>query len=808
MVLFYIYILLLTWCGLARFNVATTLVLAQNTSEALGNNFTSGHQRQHSNRLTSTRNSSPCTITIEQSSKDRFFAYGKNKDVKLLYLGLVFLNESNEPSFDGDTSRLYDPLEWVWTDSEQGRALLSLPYDYKILSCLTLSRDTRRIPLHILSKPHDCFGGQSPEWKLDILMGLLSRTANGLSVNSSVCHRFVEDEVKDSKVIYETTVTGLPRIRYKCCLANSPNHDCAIKITPNRALSLMLTMLWLVSCLATFFTPLLINYLPTSSIQASDVPNEGENSQMEMHGYNGHPDGEIENENISSNEVDVIGLAREESPRRKSDQEYITLNSSTPLGNVFEASRCLSSCPGLCPRLSRFLFFFVLMPLVLVTALVTYSFAAKHEVTLQRKAGIKTDFIQMCLNPDPLLTSRIAAYIFSCLLLCIPIHLAAVVDESVLLVSSLQARESCCVVCAALQQYPNRELFGHQLLYDNMLRHLRFLFSIQFWKVLFAISALPSRWLLYFFVHMKGMPSAHFWYMDEMSSYCIGGFSWLGVINTFMWILISPFWVIAFFCIACFILFMMIPIGYFYACICFVPLVFLVQTLGNNIFTWIVFFACFSLNLLSALFLVEMITFSWVFIFKLVGFTLMGLAVGIDHYIPYIVYAIAVVFYIQNFWGTLNDKYLKLKVLLFDECLKQHSVLLEEQDSSQALQLVIKDSKTELPMIPKELYVTVCRDHMPLRKILSSSLFNLFMILLFLSFVFASVMAFGKWADLPSLTEASLTAFLSLLPKLLRYQGKHTGKSMLKEKQLLHKLEVNVAHFVRKLRDDDLLIQL
>ena len=302
---------------------------------------------------------------------------------------------------------------------------------------------------------------------------------------------------------------------------------------------------------------------------------------------------------------------------------------------------------------------------------------------------------------------------------------------------------------------------------------------------MFSLSALPSRWLLHFFVHGKEIPLARLYKMDETDCVSSCTCTCSGVMRTFMWILISPFWLIAFFCIACFLIFLMTPIGYFYACICFVPLAFLVQKLGNNIFTWTAFFV-------STLFLIEMITFSWVFIFKLIGFTLMGLVISIDYYIPYIVFVVSVLFHIRNFWNNLNNEYLELKVLLFDECGKQ-------QVSQQVQELVIKHSRTELPMIPKHLYHMICNEMIPFKKTFYSSLLNLSIILLILVIVFASFMAFGKWAKLPSLTKATLTSVFST-SKLLHYKV-HAGKSMVKEKKTLYFLEVRVAQFVRKLRD-------
>lgn len=415
-----------------------------------------------------------CSFIVDSKSKDKFLTYGKQKDIEVVHLRITFPNETNKPSFGEGISRIYDPLGWSWSASQQGNAILTLPYDYEILSSSTLSTETRYMPFRIGSSPPNCFAKLNPKQQFDELVKLLLRTTKDLSTNSSVCYRFV----------YQTkSPAGLPRIRYKCCRTSGSNLDCTTTINPHWALSFILTTLWLASCIAAVFTPLLIKYLPNGKTETNDTSSEG-GQDDEMESSPSPVEMVTPNYVVSSGEID---LELEGPPRmsKPNQNDYITLNSSTPLEDLLEANyRCLFVCASLRPRLFRFLLFFILIAIVLIVSLPTYSFVVEHEVTLQQEAGIKTDFIQMCLNADTFLVCCIASYIFSCILLCIPLNLAAVIDESVLLVGAVQAQEgSCCVVCTALHCFPSEQLSGHRLLYDNMQRHLKFLFHFRFWKV-------------------------------------------------------------------------------------------------------------------------------------------------------------------------------------------------------------------------------------------------------------------------------------------------------------------------------------
>lgn len=737
----------------------------------------------------STDNKPTCDLSIEASSKQNFITRATEKNIELLYVRLVFLNESVKSTFDKlDISAIYDPHRWVWTKSEQGKALLSLSYDYYILSLTTLARETGSTELSVITKPAGCFGRQYGHHQLKFVTNILMDTASVVSSNSLICHRFVQFTTGTGvKIIYQTTfATGLPIIQYRCCPVYNSDSGCSMVIVPNTALSFILRAIWIVACVAAFFTPLLIRYLPDDSTEKIfDIENSLLYELDSPGSYINHTSNTME----LPTESGVVNQAE------LNEGDYIHFNATTPLTNLLLSKTCSLLClrKKLHPRVSRFLLFSIVIPAILIVALVSYSIVLKLEVELQKEAEIKTDFVQMCLNPDNFLIGRIVAYIVSCLILCIPNSISDDVDESLILIGDLQNENSCCYICTAMKRKPDREVTGVNLLYENMLQHLKYLFTFQFWKLLLSFSSFPSRWLLHLFSKGERLPITIIWQPEETAANQNDGFSCCDkVMCVLLWMVLSPLWLIAFFIVASVIICLMIPIGYFLACVCFVPLVFLTKKFGNSVCTWLCFLICFSVNILSALFLIEMMTFSWNFVLKLVSFTLMGLVVGINYYMPFLVYILALFYYFQNVAWNMNDKYLKLKVMLFEECEKQQ----KELDGVPVL--FIKSKKTEMPMIPKNLYEIVCQKYMPLKKTISSSLFSLVVIICFLTFAFVSIIAFGKWAKVPSFTEAIITALISTLPKMLRNSGKHAGWSLFKEKNRLYSVELVVSRFARE----------
>ncbi|XP_028403744.1 uncharacterized protein LOC114526355 [Dendronephthya gigantea] len=740
--------------------------------------------------LRSSSNKPSCEVTIEANSKQIFIRQASRQNVELLYLRLKFLNESlsnTERLFSvSDISTIYDPMGWVWTDNDHGKAILSLPYDYSILSMTTLARETGKLELRMITNPPGCLSEQQGHNQLTSVRETLAETAKVMSSNSLICHRFVRNIQTDIKIIYESTfASGLPVIQYKCCPVHDLDGGCSMVIVPNTALSFILRVIWVASCAVAFLTPLLIKYLPYDNTDSRRQMYESKSESISL---------ELDSPGSHVNDIPVEdgGESTELNVDVTNEDEYLGLDASTPLTVLWLSKTGALLCLKARPRWSRFLLFSILIPAVLIASLILYSFLLQLDVDLQKQAEIKTDFMQMCLNPDVFLIIRIAAYIFSCLMLCIPLNISDVVDESLILIGDLQIEKSCCVICTAMNEQPDMRMTGVRLLCDNMCRHLRFLFTTRFWKLLLSFCSFPSRWLLRFLSSGRKLPVAEIWQTELSVANRNDVYLCRKIIGTTIWLLLSPVWLTAFLIVTIVIFCFMIPIGYFLACISLVPLVYLVQKFGNGVCTWFIFIVCFCINILSAIFLIEVITFSWNFVLKLVSFTIMGLVLGIDYYIPYIVYAVAIFYYVRNTLCNLNDKYLKLKVSLFNECQKQ------QKSRGDTPLLFVKNKKTEMPMIPKELFEIACNKYIPVKKTIASSILTLVMIICFITFAFVSVMAFGKWAKVPSITEAVVTFAISTLPKMLRESSKHTGWSSLKEKERSYSLELDVVQFVRK----------
>ena len=122
----------------------------------------------------------------------------------------------------------------------------------------------------------------------------------------------------------------------------------------------------------------------------------------------------------------------------------------------------------------------------------------------------------MCLNPDTFLVCQMVAYVVSCLMLSLPGNISDVVDESLILIGDLQNESSCCFICTAMTHTPSEEVTGVQLLCKNMWRHLKYLFTFNFWKLLYSASSfLYNRWLPHFFRTGEMLPIAGIWQTEQ-----------------------------------------------------------------------------------------------------------------------------------------------------------------------------------------------------------------------------------------------------------------------------------------------------
>jgi len=182
----------------------------------------------------------------------------------LIEYRLNFVNRTDNPLTSGDDvdgyiegGFNYRADRWSRVTTAHGQTLLSLAFNYGVLSMMTLTFGTEMLHVDLVDSPPGCFDSTSSETllplqaRIDAVRDLLMRDldADGPIVaidEARVCHEIVVNE------------TGKAKFRHSCCYLSSVSGlvECSID-TGNAWLNLLYGLLFVVRLALLFFGPIL-----------------------------------------------------------------------------------------------------------------------------------------------------------------------------------------------------------------------------------------------------------------------------------------------------------------------------------------------------------------------------------------------------------------------------------------------------------------------------------------------------------------------------------------------------------------------
>ena len=127
----------------------------------------------------------------------------KSQRVTLLEYRLHFVNYSVDPL---KINQSYSPNRWSRVTTEQGQTLLSLAFNYGVLSMMTLTLGTALLDVDLLDSPKGCMGNASESEQLKSIQYLLMRDfgtdVSVVLVNQErICHEIMIDDCGYAKFI-------------------------------------------------------------------------------------------------------------------------------------------------------------------------------------------------------------------------------------------------------------------------------------------------------------------------------------------------------------------------------------------------------------------------------------------------------------------------------------------------------------------------------------------------------------------------------------------------------------------------------
>jgi hypothetical protein len=167
----------------------------------------------------------------------------------LIEYRLNFTNYTINPLITSDVVSAYRADRWARVTTAHGQTLLSLAFNYGILSMSTLTLGTERLYVELVDSPPGCFGSATESQKLAAVQYLLMRDfdADGkltATDDARVCHEVILDD------------NGYAQFRHNCCYVNTINkrEECTTEIG-NIWLDLLYAMLAIIRFGLLLFSP-------------------------------------------------------------------------------------------------------------------------------------------------------------------------------------------------------------------------------------------------------------------------------------------------------------------------------------------------------------------------------------------------------------------------------------------------------------------------------------------------------------------------------------------------------------------------
>ena len=160
-----------------------------------------------------------CKVTpVGENIASEFRLKASEKGVRMIYLNLKIGNNSYNPLELQDE---FQPERWVWARSNK-EPMLSLPYDYDILSLGLLNHQVRTMTVPLRDKPSGCLVGLNSTCQNMAVGRALLDNVTMESNSGVVCVAVIGQIVRE----YDDTWS----IKYHCCRLNASSSNCDIPV--------------------------------------------------------------------------------------------------------------------------------------------------------------------------------------------------------------------------------------------------------------------------------------------------------------------------------------------------------------------------------------------------------------------------------------------------------------------------------------------------------------------------------------------------------------------------------------------------
>ena len=189
-------------------------------------------------------------LPVGENIASEFRLKASEKGVRMIYLNLKIGNNSYSPLELQDE---FQPDRWVWARSNK-EPMLSLPYDYDILSLGLLNYQVRSMTVPLRDEPSGCLAGLNSTCQN---MAVGRALLNNVTMESNpgvVCVAMIE------KIVHEHY--DARSIKYHCCRLNASSINCDVAVEGSSWYQAIQNFLICLAVVLVFYFPVLPLLLP------------------------------------------------------------------------------------------------------------------------------------------------------------------------------------------------------------------------------------------------------------------------------------------------------------------------------------------------------------------------------------------------------------------------------------------------------------------------------------------------------------------------------------------------------------------
>ena len=189
-------------------------------------------------------------LPVGENIASEFRLKASEKGVRMIYLNLKIGNNSYNPLELQDE---FQPDRWVWARSNK-EPMLSLPYDYDILSLGLLNYQVRSMTVPLRDEPSGCLAGLNSTCQNMAVGRALLDNVTMESNSGVVCVAMIE------KTVFEDD--DARSLKYHCCRLNASSINCDVPVEGSNWYQAIQKFLIFLAIVLIFYFPGLLPLLP------------------------------------------------------------------------------------------------------------------------------------------------------------------------------------------------------------------------------------------------------------------------------------------------------------------------------------------------------------------------------------------------------------------------------------------------------------------------------------------------------------------------------------------------------------------